>query len=430
MAETATIQFVEHALPALEPGKYRIDVDQHMVFPGDEPAKTFSYNQFFHVLGPRFGLGAADVQSVYPPANSQGQFEQTLPHIVLRRRTLPWERRLGSPNGAGSVPWFALLLFHEGELQAGTQLRGLGEVLAPGAAGDKIKRPSLSLDEIENLDVPAAAESIQGNRTGPFQINAGQNDTLVLCRDGGAPVEIVLPNKGSRNIEQVVTDLASNASFTAIATAANNSGKLTISASSAGKLKLLNGNANATLGLLATQTRTIDVPKALFFQIAPKLGELPLLTHVRHVSTDNKEPQGMLEDGWFAVVLCNRLSLAGLNSVHLVSLEGWGDALANPSSLEGFDTMRLISLASWSFSQLPARGSFKELMQHLDVGLLQVAIPPGLAPATAPEAQLLKGALNSGYVPLAYNMRQGEHTAAWYRGRARIAIPFPAPKPA
>ena len=344
------IRFFNNALPTLTSGEYRIRVEQEVDPSGiaalqpPEPVKTFSYDQTFFVEGPRFGLGPGDVHAVYPPPNSQGQFENTLPHIVLRRRSLPWERTIdgGLPNRANPVPWLALLMFHEGELASDAlNTLTIDQLANPPAATGAIMRPPVTLSVPEQLALSAAA----GTGTVP---------------------------KG----------------------------------------------------------RTIDVDKDLFLKIAPRLDELSSLVHVRQVNTGNKELLGLEEDGWFAVALANRLPVDGLNTVHLVSLEKWDAFLPKaadpqPQFPTGVTKLRLISLASWSFTGLAARGSFKALVSNISIGPLQAPLPrafPVLPADSSTDnedvavARLFKGALESGYVPLAYDMRQGEHTVAWYRG--------------
>lgn len=56
-------------------------------------------------------LGKEEVYSVYPPENAFGIFETVLPHIVLCRKTLPWERSMEIQD----APWLALFLFSEEE---------------------------------------------------------------------------------------------------------------------------------------------------------------------------------------------------------------------------------------------------------------------------------------------------------------------------
>ena len=67
----------------------------------------------------------------------------------------------------------------------------------------------------------------------------------------------------------------------------------------------------------------IEVPVSLFQDVAPLKSELPLLTHVRQVNTNDKELLGQDKDGWFSVVVANRMPLSGKKYIAcLVSLEG------------------------------------------------------------------------------------------------------------
>lgn len=108
------IRFLQNHIPELSAGEYEITVEQEV-----KSSKITSQNKFttkpikFSVRGDRFALTPADTQAVFPPAGSLGDHANVLPHILLRRSTLPWER-LAAPNSA-ATPWLALLLFHEGE---------------------------------------------------------------------------------------------------------------------------------------------------------------------------------------------------------------------------------------------------------------------------------------------------------------------------
>ena len=89
--EHGLIKFFQACLPPLFPGDYTVTVDQTVQ---EVRATPFQTALEFSVAGPRFSLNPADVYSVYPPANHSGAFGNTLPHIVLARRTLPWERTM------------------------------------------------------------------------------------------------------------------------------------------------------------------------------------------------------------------------------------------------------------------------------------------------------------------------------------------------
>lgn len=65
------------------------------------------------VSSPRYTMPPDQILSTYPPANRAGAFQTTLPQIVLKRRTLPWERRLDPADEY--LPWLTLVVIAEGE---------------------------------------------------------------------------------------------------------------------------------------------------------------------------------------------------------------------------------------------------------------------------------------------------------------------------
>ncbi len=58
-------------------------------------------------------LKPTDIHAVFPPDGSLGEHSNVLPHIILNRSTLPWERQSVSNNN--DTAWLALLLFEETE---------------------------------------------------------------------------------------------------------------------------------------------------------------------------------------------------------------------------------------------------------------------------------------------------------------------------
>ncbi|MGF1989410.1 MAG: hypothetical protein RMY62_016275 [Nostoc sp. ZfuVER08] len=125
------VQFIENDQPSLQSGAYTITVSQtlsHSEIGGSDT--RFSSTRTFHVEGDQFSLNPQTVYSVFPAASSRGSYTNVLPSIILKRSTLPWERRAALPawekckaseetseNSHNSgAPWLALLLFHEGEV--------------------------------------------------------------------------------------------------------------------------------------------------------------------------------------------------------------------------------------------------------------------------------------------------------------------------
>jgi hypothetical protein len=168
-ADMSDIKFIQACTPPLDAGEYRMTVQQTVTASGCEklPASV----NYFSVRGPRFALDPADVYSVFPPPNQTGSYGNCLPHIVLNRRTLPWERTLDgtmprrTANQGGSrevAPWIAVICFSQDE---GPEIQNLtvGDFLAPPtgtvaakldvdkAAGESEEDPCMVIDVPRDL---------------------------------------------------------------------------------------------------------------------------------------------------------------------------------------------------------------------------------------------------------------------------------------
>jgi hypothetical protein len=114
-SESTKIEFLQYHLPQVKAGLYRVKVEQKVTVPesGAVVASThpFSSTHSFSIRGERTVLNPQEVLSVFPPSGSSGDHANVLPHVVLRRSTLPWER--ASQAGDKLAPWLAVLLFNE-----------------------------------------------------------------------------------------------------------------------------------------------------------------------------------------------------------------------------------------------------------------------------------------------------------------------------
>ncbi|MDB9421815.1 hypothetical protein PN467_15165 [Microcystis aeruginosa CS-563/04] len=110
------VQFIEHRQPPLESGIYTIEVEQTIKTTTSNkiPEQTFKKQLTFYVSGHRFAPLTPDaIYAVFPPAGNLGEYSNALPHIILKRGTLPWERTIKATNP--DLPWLALLLFRDSE---------------------------------------------------------------------------------------------------------------------------------------------------------------------------------------------------------------------------------------------------------------------------------------------------------------------------
>src|SRR5687768_13806463 len=107
-----TFRLYPFAEPPLPAGRYTLTGDITGL-PG--PVETMSAT--VDVVAPRYALPPDQILSTFPPAGARGSFTSRLPQIVLRRRTLPWERSPDLIPGGTPTPWLALVLIAEGEGQ-------------------------------------------------------------------------------------------------------------------------------------------------------------------------------------------------------------------------------------------------------------------------------------------------------------------------
>jgi hypothetical protein len=106
------------------------------------PFLGVAYHDFrsFTVAGPRYGLGPKDVLAVFPPEGNAGDHSNVLPHIILTRSTLPWERESHKmpPGERSAMPWMGLLIFDdvEGADKPTIETISLGQMPKKGSPAD------------------------------------------------------------------------------------------------------------------------------------------------------------------------------------------------------------------------------------------------------------------------------------------------------
>jgi hypothetical protein len=150
------VEFLQYHQPYMESGEYRLKVEQ-TIQADNEIGETFSREITFVVSGERFGpLSPTDIHAVFPPANTIGDHSNVLPHISLKRSTLPWERFLDSGKVDNNLTWLVLLLFRESDFTDELdkpQLKSitLKELLATSS---DIKFPSIDLEPGQHEQEP------------------------------------------------------------------------------------------------------------------------------------------------------------------------------------------------------------------------------------------------------------------------------------
>ena len=118
-----TGHFILHSnvIPKLTAGHYELVTEQT-----GTPFTVAPEHTHVTVASPRYVMPTDQILSTFPPANAEGAFGDRLPQIVLKRRTLPWERNPAEPPPPpqapqpSATPWLALVVVAEGEAQLST----------------------------------------------------------------------------------------------------------------------------------------------------------------------------------------------------------------------------------------------------------------------------------------------------------------------
>lgn len=161
--------FIQHSLPTMQAGEYEFSAMVKGV--KDKEGKDVSGDfektkEIVYVDAPRFTLDVGGIYTVYPPDGHFGHVARSLPHIVLNRRTLPWERTLdGKLAGADPKPWMALLLLSEKEINANAEkpIKIINGSLSDlEVKEDFIKGPALKMNPWEKSDQPCQYIDIPG----------------------------------------------------------------------------------------------------------------------------------------------------------------------------------------------------------------------------------------------------------------------------
>jgi hypothetical protein len=420
--------FVLHssAVPPLPAGDYTLTGNQSVTGGATEP-----YEAHLRVNSPRFRMPPDQILSTFPPANAEGAFETRLPQIVLKRRTLPWERVLDPAHT--EIPWLALVVIAEGEGQLsgespvadcvtpGTPISGPNDV----ATGVYLSISQTVVDRVfptkDDLQLLSHVREVDLNDT---ELAIGDDDgflAIVMAnrlpqydRVNCKPVRYMacLVNlEGQADALPVVPNVVLNFSFVAavqdvrqLAAGANYNADQVVMGTG---IKAATGNPirGAQAAPAAFSTRPPTAPISQRLPVAESWSATQ--TNVSHiaVSAAPAEAGRMVRDAM----------TSGFRSpVEAIVLER---------------TYRFPVLAHWSFTCTGA-GSFETLMQGLDVGLLgtlpgdpSAAVKPDCAPPPQGDApppmdppRPAPEVTDTGHVGLHHLTRRGDSLRAWYRG--------------
>jgi len=155
--EAPKIEFIDAHLPSLKAGNYHVEVKQDVTVKGTS-IQPFTGAYTFSIGGERYSIQPKEIVALYPPPRSDGHHSYVLPHVVIGRSTLPWERDPSaySEDHSGH-PWLMLLVFHADEAP---EVKSIDvKTLYAGEAGIRFPERDREIDEHDDdpvtvIDVP------------------------------------------------------------------------------------------------------------------------------------------------------------------------------------------------------------------------------------------------------------------------------------
>ena len=356
--DAGDIRFYDNYVPTLGVGDYLVNVTQRLNPTTSPPIdECYATSQAFSVEGPRYSLPTNDVFSIYPPNNSQGIYDQFLPHVVLTQRELPWERNVfKDADATRQTPWMALVLFVEGE-----KIGGQPALLPPQVPNWQTNRQMSATIPAASLYTHAAGDGIlwPALKQEWYESDDFLKNTLTSVID-------VSPQAFATFVP-APADLRYLAHVRQVDPSAKDSDVLRMTGS--GWYSVLVGN------------RLPDAPT--------RGSGLPGKRNIVHLVS----LEGLTS------YLTGTALPAGTTRVRMISLQSWSFTCL-PELGESFSQiMNGLLKDDW--------GKAKSTTFSLPVS------PPN---SLDPNALYAHQAIQNGYVPLRYQTRLGEATFAWYRG--------------
>lgn len=429
MPQTGHFILHSNVMPPVTAGAYELVTEQVDLPFGVEPEHTH-----VQIAAPRYTMPTDQILSSFPPANAEGAFGDRLPQVVLKRRTLPWERNPAGQVQPSETPWLALVVVAEGEAQLSTATP-VKDCVTAGTAlldpNDKDVEQGLYLAVTETVvkkifpckdDLPLLAHVRE----------VDVNDTELANGDDDGWLAVVLANR------LPVFDDANQKSVRYMACLVNLEGQLealpkptppvanfefvlaqdwrvlaSVDPRGGPDVHVL---GNAQLGNVVLPAAGVRAKPAARAALA-KAGAAAAQPVVA-IDGAAKMTQPSVSKQWSSAT----------QQVAAVALDPDAKRLVRDTMAQGFrfpieafaleKVLRFPVLAHWSFTTNEG-ATFEKLMQGLDVGLLGSVTEP---PPNTPAADARPEVVQTGHIGLGHRTRRGDPVRAWYRGPC---VPFP-----
>jgi hypothetical protein len=381
------------------------------------------------VSAPRFTMPPEQILSTFPPANRAGAFQDTLPQIVLQRRTLPWERRLDPADE--QLPWLALVVIAEGEGSLSGESK-VEDCVTPGVAlphpEDRDTATSVYLTVTQTV-VNGVFPTKDDARLLAHVREVDVADSELMGGDDDGFVAVVIAN---RLPQPGFDDQGNPVPKKYLACLVNLEGQAAVLPPP--PPDPINFHFLATdvvQDLTLASAAYIDHPDRFVMgptQSPPQQTEaIAARTQTR---PDTAKAAVRTGAAWAKDPAAIEAAAVSASAEHAPSLVRGAMASGWQIPVIVFEpTYRFPVLAHWSFT-VSGDPTFEELMKGLDVGLIGTLIgdvppktpaeiekekhraPPPASPRPDPELA------ETGHVGLPHQTRRGDHVRAWFRGPA------------
>lgn len=400
-------------LPDLGAGQYDVSINQEIA--GNDPGgRTVRID----VTGPRFSLPGPEIHSVFPPKNAQGSFSSRLPHIALKRRTLPWEREADPIQNDPNIPWLALVVIadYEGEFKRDQPIRDaftsttVADAIGAPAEGtcDYLETTSTVVGKVfpAAVELPLLTHVRQVNLEDAENLKGDKDGWMAVCISNRLPQPNTTYGAYLISLEGQLGELPEPG---AVQTEVGNVYVYQQLAEELNDLRTKEVDARFVDDRSATREFS-DEAQVAFAQINE--------THGATARSRSGASQWSVaeagQNAGFADVAGNATGSTyiksnsgsyGNNVFHLNDIPmGFFDEVAR--------TLRFPVLAHWSFST-EGEADFQNLLTNIDVGMLSTQPTAGDADVDADD---LVEVTETGHTQIDHTTRRGEESTAWYRG--------------
>ena len=356
--------------------------------------------------------------------------------MVLKRRTLPWERELdGNPDVTSTLPrglpWLALLVLADAEAELRTA-RPITECVTTGVnlAGDNdatVGDCIVVTERVVQQVFPTKAELPLLSHVRRVDLN----DTELALGDDDGWMAVVLSNRlpqpGVRYQACLISLEGQYGALPDSAAVAGSFSHTYVYADAALAYDALSAQYSRTLDRSATFTSP-PAAHTLAIGAAPAAAVSTVSPAAARASAAVAAPASgarsmTVRDGWSGVGGSGAslaATAAGGAVTHTSALIGNMHRVPMQVIDPGARQLTFPVLAHWQFT-CTGSGDFQSLMQALDVGML--GTPPQPAPVPelgekppAPPSRPPVEVLDTGHVALSHTSREGETGTVWYRG--------------